>query len=469
MQPRSVLLLETDNGGDLGQTLREMLEACSDPALNLACHTCSSFDVVDNELSKIVTRHKPLLILLVLAGVQLESLDPLFLSLGPGASSTPIVVIVDDDQKELLELIRPSVADFIIAPLRDSEVLVRVRRLLNQTSQEQKTRQTLTGKLGMQQLIGQSPVFVSEINKIPVLARSDISVLISGETGTGKEMVARAIHYLSPRAGKPFVPVNCGAIPVDLLENELFGHERGAFTGASGSRSGLIHEAEQGTLFLDEVNSLSLSAQVKLLRFLQSKEYRPLGSTKSVTGDLRIIAASNANLEAEVAAGTLRQDLYYRLNVVPIVLPPLRARSNDILILARHFLTLFAAKLNSPVRDFSAEAECKLLLYSWPGNVRELEHVIERVVVLCPEEIIRAEHIVLSDKHMGPSQLSFQEMKANVISQFERSYIQNMLMAYNGNITRAARAAHKERRTFFELVRKYNIDAEQFRAANVAD
>ena len=468
MQPRNVLLLETENGGHLGQTLRDMLQSGPEPALNLTPYTCSAFDVVDNELTKIVARHKPALILLVLAGVQLESLDALFLSLGPGASATPIIVIANDDQEELLEKVRPSVADFIIAPLRDSEVLVRVRRLLNQTSQEHKTRQTLTEKLGMQQLIGQSPVFVSEIEKIPVLARSDISVLISGETGTGKEMVARAIHYLSPRAGKPFVPVNCGAIPVDLLENELFGHERGAFTGAGGSHSGLINEAEQGTLFLDEVNSLSLSAQVKLLRFLQSKEYRPLGSTKSVTGDLRIIAASNANLEEEVSAGTLRQDLYYRLNVVPIVLPPLRARSNDIIILARHFLNHFATKLNSPVRDFSPEAECKLLLYSWPGNVRELEHVIERVVVLCTEKIIRAEHIVLSDKHIGISQLTFQEMKANVISQFEKSYIQNLLMAYNGNITRAARAAHKERRTFFELVRKYNIDAEQFRAAAVA-
>jgi two-component system response regulator GlrR len=469
MQPRTVLLLETENDGHLGQTLRDMLESCSEPATNLTSYTCSAFDSVDNELSKIVTQHKPELILLVLAGVQTESFDSLFLSLGPTASSTPIVVIVNDDQKDVLELVRPSVADFIIAPLRDSEVLVRVRRLLNQQSQEQKTRQTLTEKLGMQQLIGESQVFISEINKIPLLARSDISVLISGETGTGKEMVARAIHYLSPRAGKPFVPVNCGAIPVDLLENELFGHERGAFTGASGSRNGLIYEAEQGTLFLDEVNSLSLSAQVKLLRFLQSKEYRPLGSTKSLIGDIRIIAASNANLEAEVAAGNLRQDLYYRLNVIPIVLPPLRARSNDISILAHHFLTHFAAKLNSPVRDFSPEAECKLLLYSWPGNVRELEHVIERVVVLCQEKIIRAEHIVLSDKNIGTSQLSFQEMKANVISQFEKSYIQNLLTAYNGNITRAARAAHKERRTFFELVRKYNIDAEQFRAAGVAE
>src|SRR5689334_18609974 len=214
--------------------------------------------------------------------------------------------------------------------------------------QEQRTEQALTEKLGLQQLIGQSEVFVAETSKIPLIARSDISVLIAGETGTGKEMVGRAIHYLSSRAGKPFVPINCGAIPVELMENELFGHDRGAFTGASGSRNGLIQEAEQGTLFFDEVNCLPLQAQVKLLRFLQSREYRPLGSTKSLTGDVRIIAASNANLEAEVKAGTLRRDLYYRLNVVPLVLPPLRERSSDIIILARHFLAQYSKKLNSP-------------------------------------------------------------------------------------------------------------------------
>ncbi|HKN81891.1 MAG TPA: sigma-54 dependent transcriptional regulator, partial [Pyrinomonadaceae bacterium] len=226
---------------------------------------------------------------------------------------------------------------------------------MEQTEME-KTRQALTEKLGLQQLIGASSAFVAETSKIPVVARSEISVLISGETGTGKEMVGRAIHYLSPRAGKPFIPVNCGAIPVELLENELFGHERGAFTGAQASRDGLIKEAEQGTLFLDEVDCLPLLAQVKLLRFLQEKEYRPLGSTKVVKGDVRIIAASNANLEQAVAAGTLRRDLYYRLNVVPIVLPPLRDRSADILLLARHFLAVYAARLNSPATDFSPEA-----------------------------------------------------------------------------------------------------------------
>ncbi len=468
MQQATILFLEFEAGEQLGTTLRQILESCPDPEFTLAYHTCHGVDVVDGELSKIIARNKPLLILLVLPHVHLKCLDALFRVLEPAASVARIVVVVESDQEDLIELVRPNVDDFIIGPLRDSEVLLRVRRLLSQSCQEQTTRRSLTEKLGLQQLIGQHPLFVSETTKIPVVARSDASVLISGETGTGKEMVARAIHHLSPRAGKPFVPINCGAIPVELVENELFGHDKGAFTGAADARDGLIHEAEGGTLFLDEVNCMPLFAQVKLLRFLQSKEYRRLGITKSLNGNVRIIAASNADLETELAAGNLRRDLYYRLNVVPIVLPPLRERGNDIILLARHFLAQYAAKLNSPVVDFSSEAERKLLLYSWPGNVRELEHVIERVLILCTEKIIREDHIVLPSD-TNSSQLSFQEMKANVISQFEITYIRSLLTVYRGNITRAAQAAQKERRTFWELVRKHNIDVEKFKTANAGD
>jgi two-component system, NtrC family, response regulator GlrR len=469
MTHKVILLMEFESAGHLATPLRQILESWPNSDFQLASHTSQGFDAGDNELSEIVLKEKPSLILLALSRVQLKSLDEMLQALGPAASSAPVVVVVEANEEELNELVRPGVADFIIPPLRELEVLVRLRRLLNQVGQEQRTRRALTEKLGLQQLIGQHPVFVAETRKIPVLARSDTSVLISGETGTGKEMVGRAIHYLSPRAGKPFVPVNCGAIPVELLENELFGHDKGAFTGAAGSRDGLIQEAEQGTLFLDEVNSLPLLAQVKLLRFLQSKEYRPLGSTKALTGDVRIIAASNANLEAEVAAGALRQDLYYRLNVVPIVLPPLRARANDIILLARNFLAQYAAKLDSPVTGFSPEAERKLLLYSWPGNVRELEHVIERVVVLCTERIIQEHHIVLSGENDQLARLSFHEMKAKVIAQFETDYIQNLLTAYKGNITKAAQVAQKERRTFWALVQKHKIDVRKFRAANFTE
>lgn len=468
MQTGTVLVLEFEAHNQLGRTLRPILESCADPEFTVAYHTCQDVDYVDGELSKIIAKNKPLLILLVLPRVHSKSLDALFQVLEPATSVARIVVVVESDQGDLIELVRPNVDDFIIAPLRDSEVRVRVRRLLKQISQQQHLRQSLTEKLGLQQLIGQSSLFVSKTSEIPVVARSEASVLITGETGTGKEMVARLIHYLSPRASKPFVPVNCGAIPVELLENELFGHEKGAFTGANGTRDGLIQEAEAGTLFLDEVNCMPLMAQVKMLRFLQSKEYRRLGSTKALHGDVRIIAASNADVEAELAAGTLRRDLYYRLNVVPIVLPPLRERGNDVILLARHFLAQYTAKRDTAVVGFSPEAERKLLLYSWPGNVRELEHVIERVLILCTETTIQEDHIVLPN-HTNPSQMSFQEMKANVISQFETKYIQSLLTVYNGNISQAAQAAQKERRTFWELVRKHNIDVQKFKTAGAGN
>ena len=464
MEQRDILLLEFEGDGHLGNALRGIIKSCPEPDFRVAFHTFRCFPVNDEELSQIIAGTKPLLILLALPRVPLRCLDSLFEVLGP--SSALIVVVIDANQEELVELVRPGIADFIIPPLRDSEVLVRIRRLLNQVRQERKSRQALTEKMGLQQLIGTSPAFLAEINKIPIVAKSDISVLISGETGTGKELVGRASHYVGPRAGKPFVPVNCGAIPVELLENELFGHERGAFTGASAARDGLIQEAEKGTLFLDEVDSLPLLAQVKLLRFLQEKEYRPLGSTKAMKGDVRIIAASNANLEEAVAAGTLRRDLYYRLNVVPIHLPALRDRSTDILVLAHHFLAHHAARLDSPARQFSSDAERKLMLYSWPGNVRELEHVIERVVVLSTDRTIQESQIVFPGENNRLSGLSFQEMKSKVISQFEMNYIQNLLIAYKGNISRAAQAAGKERRTFWQLVRKYKIDVQQFKVSH---
>jgi two-component system, NtrC family, response regulator GlrR len=465
MEPAVVLMLQFEGSGHAGD-LQQILESCSEPDFEVAYHTCQNLDGSDTELPKIISRQKPLLILLALPSVDLNSLEALLRVVERSASSARIVVAVETGHEELSELVRPGIADFLIPPLRESDVLIRLRRLLNQARQELRAQQAFIEKLGLQQLIGESSAFTAETSKIPVLAKSDITVLITGETGTGKEMVARAIHYLSSRAGKPFVAVNCGAIPVELIENELFGHDRGAYTGASGARNGLIQEAEQGTLFFDEVNCLPLMAQVKLLRFLQSKEYRPLGSTKSFTGDVRIVAATNANLEAEVEAGTLRRDLYYRLNVVPILLPPLRARTGDIILLARHFLAQYARKLNSPAIGFSPEAERKLLLYNWPGNVRELEHVIERVVVLCTERIIQDHHITLSVENEKPVGLSFQEMKAQVISQFESDYIRNLLTAYRGNITRAAQAAQKERRTFWELVRKHKIDVQQFKMAS---
>jgi len=341
----------------------------------------------------------------------------------------------------------------------------RVLRLRQHPAEEEALPQPSEEKSGLPQLLGESPAFLAEIRKIPLLAQCDVNVLISGETGTGKELCARAIHYLSPRAGRPFIAVNCGAIPVELVENELFGHERGAFTDASTAQGGLIHEAEGGTLFLDEIACLPLLAQVKLLRFLQDKEYRRLGSTKTQQGDVRVVAAMNIDLEEAVREGKLRQDLYYRLNIIPLVLPPLRERREDIPLLARYFLAKYAAKLNKYVTDCSPDVMQLLVLYEWPGNVRELEHTIERAVVLSEQAVIHKADIILPRVAAAAHQDSFQEAKAKVIARFERTYIQGLLLAHQGNITKAARAAQKNRRAFWQLMRKHLLDAHSFKSS----
>src|SRR5262249_47639354 len=302
-----------------------------------------------------------------------------------------------------------------------------------------------------------------EVNKLPVIARCDASVLILGETGTGKELCARSIHYLSPRASKPFVPVNCSAIPVELVENELFGHEREAFTGASSSRPGLITEADGGTLFMDEIDCMPLLAQVKLLRFLQEKEYRPLGSMRRRHADVRVMAATNIDLEEAVRTGKLRHDLYYRLNVIPLMLPPLRERPGDIPVLARHFLAKYSSEFDKRTTDLSPAAMQMLMLHQWPGNVRELEHVIERATVMCQHQIIGPDDIGLPLRKAAAAGTSFQEMKATMIAQFERTYISGLLRIHQGNVSKAARAAQKDPRALRQLIRKHKIDVMTFR------
>jgi DNA-binding NtrC family response regulator len=311
----------------------------------------------------------------------------------------------------------------------------------------------------LQQLIGQSPNFIEAVSKIPKLAKCDAGVFISGETGTGKEMCARAIHQLGLRVGRPFVPVNCGAIPSELMENELFGHQTGAFTGASSDAQGLIHEAEGGTLFLDEIDSLPLPTQVKFLRFLQDQEYRPLGARTACRADVRIITASNGDLEGLVRAGRFRADLFYRLNILPLKLPPLRERLEDIPLLARHFLLKYARKLSTPVRELNHSAMEKLLAYSWPGNIRELENVMERAIVFTDHPVIRGEDICLSGAPATVVGISFKAVKAHAVAEFEASYVERLLIANDGNISKAARAAKKNRRAFWQLMRKHNIVA----------
>ncbi len=320
-------------------------------------------------------------------------------------------------------------------------------------------------RINHSRLLGNSPSFAEEIRKIPDLARCDVTVLIQGPTGSGKEMFARAIHNLSTRADKSFVPLNCGAIPADLIENELFGHVEGAFTSASSSQEGLTLEADGGTLFLDEIGCLSLSAQVKILRFLQDREYRRLGSPKTVRANVRILSATNIDLTSALNEGRFREDLFYRLNIVTVNLPRLTDRLEDIPLLAEHFLARYASEFERPVKGLSEEAVRKLVLYRWPGNVRELEHVIARAVVFCDREILREEDIHLPEQQSQPSRETFKTLKKRIVAKFERDYIKTVLQAHGGNIARAAREAGKNRRAFWELIRKYRIDMGEFRTS----
>ena len=456
-----ILLLDFDSAGSYADPLLNILQSSTLRA-ELRQERIAAQCGDDAALLESITEFGPDIVFCALTRDLLRQVGALFPSMRARAGGVPLVALIAGcESEELLGLLRLGFDEFIIPPLNAADIRTRVGWLLDQSRREEPLTQALKEKLGLKQFVGGSSLFLEVIKKIPLVAKCDASVMISGETGTGKDLCARAIHYLSARAHGPFVPVNCGAIPVELMENELFGHERGAYTGATCAENGLVQESDGGTLFLDEIDCLTPKAQVKLLRFLQEKEYRALGSAKTRKAHVRVIAATNAELEAAVKDGRLRQDLYYRLNVIPLPLPSLRQRREDIPALARHFLARYVAEFGKRVKDFSPEAMHALMLYDWPGNVRELQHVIERTVVLCERTVIRDSDISLprgAAAAEAASLDSFKEEKSRIIAQFERDYILSVLRACEGNISKAARLARKNRRAFWELMRKYGID-----------
>jgi len=462
MKPAKFLLF---GSGVLAASLRNILEsACEDIHFKQASLEMyeEGFDIQD-ALKRLKSFEEDLCFLILTE--KLSKQPELLFQLMKAVSPVPLIFVVEKRVPDLMcKLLEGGNADFITAPLQASDLLPRVWHLINESRRNGSLTHRLKERFGLSQLIGQSPKFLAEINRIPRLAQCDASVLISGETGTGKELCARAIHYLSPRSAKPFVPINCGAVPVELMENELFGHKRGAFTSATTSEEGVIHEADGGTLFLDEIDHLPPLAQVKLLRFLQDKEYRPLGSNKACTANVRLIAATNIDPEEASQRGIIRQDLYYRLNIISLTLPPLRERKEDIMLLAHHFLSSYANKFQKAVQGFSAEAKQRLLMYDWPGNVRELEHVVERAVVLTDNELIEGAEVIPSRREAQSAMEPFRVAKTKFIAQFERRYIQDLLLAYEGNVTHAAAAARKNRRALWELIRKHQIDMQGIRS-----
>jgi DNA-binding NtrC family response regulator len=313
-------------------------------------------------------------------------------------------------------------------------------------------------------MIGQSPAFLQALRLIERIARNDAPVLIEGETGTGKELAARAIHYGGARKDRPFVPVNCGAIPDALVENELFGHRRGAYTDAKSDQRGVIAHAQHGTLFLDEIDALTPKSQVTLLRFLQDQEYRPLGGSEVHSADVRIIAASNVDLAGLAERGMFRLDLLFRLKIMHLIMPPLRDRHGDVAILSAHFLRACGPRFGAGDKRLHPDGLARLDSYAWPGNIRELENLICREYLLCDRDVIyipplsgRADAEPNRDKANFAS-LSFKQAKELAVAEFEKQYLSQVLSAARGNVTKAASLVGKERRAFGRLLKKYDIE-----------
>ncbi len=334
-------------------------------------------------------------------------------------------------------------------------------RLLDENLQ---LRNELQRRYHIEGIIGNSSKMQEVLELVRQVASSNTTVLIHGETGTGKELIAHAIHYNSLRSKRPFVKINCAALPENLLESELFGYEKGAFTGATRSRKGRFHQADKGTIFLDEIGDMPLSLQAKLLRVLQFKEFEPLGSNETCKVDVRVLAATSKNLEDEVKAQRFREDLYYRINVFPIFIPPLRERKDDVILLADFFLEKYSNANGKQIRRISTPAIDMLMSYHWPGNVRELESCIERAVLVCNGDVIRAEHLPPSLQTAVEPEKPSGATLPGAVENLEREMILEALKSAHGHQSRAAKMLGITLRVLGYKIRKYNIDPKIYSA-----
>jgi DNA-binding NtrC family response regulator len=373
-----------------------------------------------------------------------------------------------------VEAMKLGAFDYIPKPFTPDEVSIVVKKAIEKKSlmlENIYLRQELQEKYGFHNIVGKSKKMQEIYRIIAKVAMTDSTVLITGQSGTGKELIARAIHFNSPRREKQFVPVDCAVLSENLLESELFGHVRGSFTGAVTTKPGLFEVADGGTVFLDEVGNISLSIQAKLLRVLQEREFTPVGGTKPKKVDIRLIAATNKDLEKMIKEEVFREDLYYRLNIVPLCLPALKERQEDIPLLAVHFLKKYAEEMGKAIKGFTPEAMERLMRYPWPGNVRELENVVERTVVMIDDEMVRVEHLFLpgqQEKEILENQIpmtsgELKEIKKQVrekaVEEIERAFILSALERHQWNVTRAAEEVGMLRPNFQALMRKYNLRA----------
>lgn len=384
------------------------------------------------------------------------------------SSDTEIIIITGyGTVSSAVRAMKYGAFDYLEKPFTPDSLLQTVERALERKKalfESIRLSHEMPGIYEVQNIIGKSSAMQRVFQQIMAVSPTNSTVLITGESGTGKELVAKAIHYNSLRKGQPFVVVDCGTIPETLIEPELFGYIKGAFTGASENRDGFFKTANEGSIFFDEIGNLSMPTQAKLLRVIQEREFIPVGSRKSIQVDIRFIAATNKDMETMTKEGSFREDLFYRLNIFPIKLPPLREKKEDIPLLSYHFLNQFRKTLSKEVTHISAEAMKILIAYDWPGNVRQLENTIERAIILSDGKTLRADHLaflVRAPETVPKTREELKELKRNLrsksIEDIEKAFLLNALERNNWNITKAATDVGMQRTNFHALLRKYNL------------
>jgi len=388
---------------------------------------------------------------------------------------TVVMLTAFGNIESAVKAIKSGAYDFIAKPFERDEIIFKIKKALERSLLLKENRRLLKDREDRpHELIGKSEVMQRVFDQIRMVAPSDVTVLITGESGTGKDLTARSIHALSPRKDESFISVNCPTIPEFILESELFGYKKGAFTNAAQDRDGLFQEADKGTIFLDEIGDIGPSIQTKLLRVLQEKEIKPLGDTKIKKVDVRIIASTNRNLKQKMADNEFRQDFFYRLNVLPIELPPLRDRIMDIPLIAEHLVAKHCKKMKKPPKSISEEVMDLLMKQPWPGNVRELENILVQGILYSKEETLQSSDIPIKNPGQGKkggsgintselAVLSYKSAKEKILKDFNHAYIGARLAMAGGNITRAAGMCEMDRQALQQIMKRYDIDPDKYR------
>jgi len=374
-----------------------------------------------------------------------------------------IILTAHGSIETAVEAMRRGAYTYLTKPFDARELLLHIERALENgrlSSEVNRLKELLGERHGFDNIVARSEVMQRVLETVSHIAPTDSTVYIHGESGTGKELVARAIHLAGRRRDQPFVAVNCAALPETLLESELFGHEKGSFTGAVKSSRGLFVQAQGGTIFLDEIGDMPLSIQAKFLRVLQERQFHPVGADQPVQVDVRVIVATNKDLEEGVRQGTFRDDLYYRIHVIPLALPPLRERRDDIPVLVSHFIKKFGEQMGRKVKGLTPAAMQRLMVHDWPGNVRELENTIEYAVAMTREDVI-SEDLILPSKSVSVEQTIKPLKEAK--NAFEKTYLSRLLEIAQGNVSSAANLAGKYRADFYVLLKKHGINAGDFK------